>query len=409
MKKYLTLIMIVSLVSMVFTGCAAPETTAPETSVVTRGDLEIVVTVSGNLEMPHRADLSFGTTGTVAEVLVSEGDSVLKGQELARLDAKSLELNVEKAKARCEAAQIDYTVAENQLMQTIYPHYTNTYATDLPGVWIALDEAEHNLREAGRLLQQGETEEAQALLDSVGANLVKAQEKSQSRPWALPLSIKLLELKVEQAKTALDAAELDLASAELELTKTVITASLDGVVAAVSIIEGEQVSAATYASPAISLIDISKIEMDGTIDEIDISMVELGQEAQITLDAMPDKEVEGTLTYISPAGTVQAGVVSYQSTITLKKRDKKLRDGMSATAEIVVEHHDDVLLLPNRAIQGSLDNPTAEVVRGDQVEQRSIILGLSDGISTEVLSGLEEGDRVILPTLTQFPSSIFEM
>ena len=407
MKKWLTLIIAISLVSTVFTGCASSETTAQETAVVTRGDLEIGVTVSGNLEMPHKTDLSFGITGMVAEVLVSEGDSVVKGQDLAKLDASSLELNIEIAQARYETAQIEYKMTENKLMQTIYPHYTNTYATDLPGVWLVLDEAQDTLEEAQRLLEQGETEKAQALLDLVEASLLKAQQKSQARLWALPLSIKLLELQVDQAKIALDAAELELASVRLELTKAVITASFNGIAADIMISEGQQLSAMTYANPAICLIDTTEIKMDGIIDEIDISMVKLGQEADITLDALPDKKVKGKVTFISQAGTVQAGVVSYESTITLGKWDEELRDGMSATAEIVIERRDGVLLLPNRAIQGSLANPSAEVVTGEQVEQRQITLGLSDGINTEVLSGLEEGERVVVPPVTQFPSTLF--
>ena len=407
MKKWLTLIIAISLVSTVFTGCAPSETTAQETAVVTRGDLEIGVTVSGNLEMPHKTDLSFGITGMVAEVLVSEGDSVVKGQDLAKLDASSLELNIEIAQARYETTQIEYKMTENKLMQTIYPHYTNTYATDLPGVWLVLDEAQDTLEEAQRLLEQGETEEAQALLDLVEASLLKAQQKSQARLWALPLSIKLLELQVDQAKIALDAAELELASVRLELTKAVITASFNGIAADIMISEGQQLSAMTYANPAICLIDTTEIKMDGVIDEIDISMVKLGQEADITLDALPDKKVKGKVTFISQAGTVQAGVVSYESTITLGKWDEELRDGMSATAEIVIERRDGVLLLPNRAIQGSLANPSAEVVTGEQVEQRQITLGLSDGINTEVLSGLEEGERVVVPPVAQFPSTLF--
>jgi len=407
MKKWLALIITISLVSTIFTGCAQSETTEQETAVVTRGDLEIGVTVSGNLEMPHETDLSFGITGMVAEVLVSEGDSVVEGQDLARLDASSLELNVEMAQARYEATQIDYKMAENKLMQTIYPHYTNTYATDLAGVWLDLDEAQDALEEAQRLLEQGETEEAQALLDSVEVSLIKAQQKSQSRPWALPLSIKLLELQVDQAKIALDTAELELVSVRLELTKAVITASFNGIVADVMISEGQQLSAMTYANPAIRLIDTSEIKMDGVIDEIDISMVKLGQEANITLDALPDRKIKGKVTFISQAGTVQAGVVSYESTITLEKWVEELRDGMSATAEIVIERRDDALLLPNRAIQGSLANPSAEVVTGEQVEQRQITLGLSDGINSEVLSGLEEGDRVIVPPVAQLPSTLF--
>jgi len=75
---------------------------------------------------------------------------------------------------------------------------------------------------------------------------------------------------------------------------------------------------------------------------------------------------------------------------------------MSASAEIVIEQHDDVLLIPNRAIQGSLEKPWVEVLVDEQVEEREITMGLSDGVYTEVLEGLEEGEVIILPKTSQF-------
>jgi len=403
MNKWLSLIVSICLLGVAFTGCASSESNAQETAQVTRGDLVVSVSVSGNLEMPHKTDLSFGTTGMVAEVLVDEGDKVVKGQLLAKLEASSLELSVEMAQDRCEAAQVEYEMAENKLVQTIYPHYTSIYATDLPGAWLALEEAQDNLKEAQELLGQGKTEEAQALLELVESSITKAQEKSQSRTWAVPLSVKLAELQVDGAKAALDIAKLELAKARVELSKATITASFDGIVADIYINEGQQLSSMTYANPAICLIDPSEIKMNGVIDEIDISKVKLGQEADIILDALPDKEVRGRVTFISQAGTIQAGVVSYKTIITLENPDEELRDGMSATAEIIIDRHENVLLIPNRAIQGSWDNPWVEVVVDEQTEQRRVTLGLSDGVNTEVLSGVEEGEKVVLPSVSRFP------
>lgn len=404
MKKWLILIVAICLVGAVFTGCASSENDVQEAAEVTRGDLVISASVSGNLEMPRKTDLSFGATGMVAEILVNEGDSVVKGQTLARLDARSLELNVETAQVRCKTAQAEYEMAEYKLMQTIYPKYTKTYATDMPGVALALEEAQDSLAEAQNLLSEGKIEEAQVLLKQVEESLYKAQKKSQARVWVLPLSVKLVELQADQAKASLDAAKLELAKAELELAKAIITAPFDGIVTGIDMKEGERILAATAV---ISVVDPSKIKMDGVIDEIDVSKVKLGQETIITLDALPDKKVKGRVTFISQAGTVQAGVVSYKTTVTLQNPDEELRDGMSATAEIVIERHENVLLIPNRTIQGTWDNPWVEVVVGEQTEQRQITLGLSDGVNTEVLSGLEEGEEVILPAVSQIPFMSF--
>lgn len=372
MKKWLIVVTVICLFSVLFTGCAGSQSAVQETAKATLGNLVISVDVSGNLEMPRKVDLSFGTSGMIKEIMVEEGDRVVKGQILAKLDAPVLEANV--------------AMAELNLEQTIYPYYSYTHAADVPGTWLALDEAEGNLEEAQRLLEEGRIEEAQLLLEQVGQSLDKAKEKSESRILSLPLSVKMLELQLDQA--------------EAELAKAVITASFDGVVADIYIKEGQQLSA---TSPAIYLIDPSAIKLSGVIDEMDVSKVKLGQEATITLDALPDKEVKGRVTFISPASTAQAGVVFYKTTITLENPDEELKDGMSANAEIVIEEHDGVLLIPNRAVQGSLEKLWVEVVTEGQIEERQISIGLSDGTYTEILSGLEEGEEVVLPQVSQFP------
>lgn len=388
-RKWLVLITVTCLLSSVFTGCAGGGNDVQTIQEVIRGDLIISVDASGNLEMPHKANLSFGTTGVVKEIMVDEGEEVSEGQILAKLDAPALEASV-------RMSQAEYEMAELALMQTIFPHYSYRYSSDQPGVWLALEEAQDNLEEAQRLLSEGKNEEAQALLDIVKENLDKAEEKSQARVWALPLSVKLAELQLDQAKAGLDMAKADLA-------KATITALFDGIVADIMINDGQQLSTMTYADPAMILIDPTKIEMNGVIDEIDVSKVKEGQEANIILDALPDKELKGKVTFVSNSATVEAGVVFYKTTITLENPDRELRDGMSATAEIIIDRRDNVLLIPNRAIRGTWENPWVEVVTDSEIEQREVSLGMSDGVITEVLSGLEEGEKVVLPLVSQFP------
>jgi HlyD family secretion protein len=158
-----------------------------------------------------------------------------------------------------------------------------------------------------------------------------------------------------------------------------------------------------YSNPAICLTNSSRIKLSGLIDEIDISRVRVGQEAVITLDALPGKDLKGKVTFVSQVGTSQMGVVSYKTTITLENASGELKDGMSATADIIIEQHENVLLIPNRAIQGTLANPYVEVVTDGETTQRTITIGSSDGRYTEVLSGLEKGEKVVLPRVAQFP------
>jgi RND family efflux transporter MFP subunit len=356
-RRILIITICVVVVGMVLAGVLA-RGTSPQSTVttvnVTRGDIVKTVLVDGNLEMPDKAYLSFGITGTVQELLVAEGDNVTKDEVLARLDAPSLQSSV-------DVAELQVKIAENQV-KVARAQY---------------EIAEDNLDE-GVLGQSEDVLEQQ--VDIARAN------------W-------------ETAKMNLQTANLNLDSAKLNLGKAEIVAPFDGVVAAVTIIEGEEISTATLASPAITLVGTSGIEMQGNIDELNIAAVKLGQTANITLDALPDEQVTGNVTFISSMGTVLAGIVSYPTTITLENPSGDLKDGMSATAEVVVERRDNVLLIPNTVIQGTLQNPMVEVLVYGKQEQRQITLGLSDGENTEVLSGLEEGEEVVVPPLTSTQQS----
>jgi len=364
MKKRRILIVVICLVvigivlGVVFGGRSNREATPPDTVAVTRGDILRTVLVDGSLVMPDKAYLSFGATGTVEEVLVDEGNNVTKDQVLARLDAPSLESSVEMAELQVEIAEEQVKAARAQY-----------------------EIAEINLDDPPPTMSE---------------DVLELQVDAAKASW-------------ETAKLNLEIAELSLESAELNLEKAVIVAPFDGVVADISITEGKEISTATLATPAISLVDTSEIEMPGFIDEIDIAMVQPGQEANILLDALPDEEVKGEVAFISPVGTIRAGVVSYGTTITLENPVAELRDGMSATAEIIIERRDDVLFVPNRAIRGTLENPTVLVLVDEQEEEREITLGLTDGINTEVLSGLEEEEKVILPTSEERPDGFFMM
>jgi len=366
MKKKRTLIIITICVVVIgiVLGIVLTRGTGPEDTLttvnVTRGDIVKTVLADGSLGMPDKAYLSFGATGTVEEVLVDEGSNVTKDQVLARLDAPSLESSVEMAELQVEIAEAQVKAARAQY-----------------------EIAQINLDEDGPPPSPSE-------------DVLEQQVDAAKASW-------------ETAKLNLEIAELSLESAELNLEKAVIVAPFDGVVADISITEGKEISTAALATPAISLVDTGKIEMRGFIDEIDIAMVKEGQEANILLDALPDEEVKGSVVFISPVGTIIAGVVSYDTTITLKNPVVELRDGMTATAEVIIERRDDVLVIPNRAIRGTLQSPMVVVFVDEQEEEREITLGLTDGINTEILSGLEEGEKVVLPTSEERPGSFFMM
>ncbi len=342
-------------VGVVLTRRGSSEAT-PDTVAVTRGDIVRTVLVDGNLEMPNKAYLSFGVTGTVTEVLVAEGNNVTEGQVLARLDAPSLQSSV-------DVAELQVKIAEEQVKQARARYE------------IAKDN-----------LDQGVPGQSEDVLE---------------------LNVDIAKSAWEAAKLSLESLKLQLESAELNLEKAEIVAPFDGVIVDINITEGKELSTATLATPAISLVDTSEIQMRGSIDEIDIATVKVGQPASITLDALPDDEVNGEVAFISLVGTTLVGVVSYDTTITVENPTAALRDGMTATAEVIIERRDDVLFIPNRALRGTWQNPKVLVFVDGQQEEREVTLGLTNGTNTEILSGLEEGEKVVLPASGERPSFFF--
>ena len=198
----------------------------------------------------------------------------------------------------------------------------------------------------------------------------------------------------------LQQAELALKNAKEDLMKTEILAPFDGTVVDVGVKQNDQLSSFDYASvTAVHLVDTSTVKMEGVVDEIDIYQVKLGQEAVITVDALPDEEFSGKVTFISPFGTEETGVVEFAVTISLEPAEVDLRGGLTATADIVVVKHQNVLLIPNRAVKGLVGDYWVEVVideATEEVEKRQVVLGAESGQFSEVISGLEEGEKVVV-------------
>jgi HlyD family secretion protein len=397
MRRSAAVFLAFSMVVATLSGCSGRGDALP-TSRVTRSDLTVEVSVSGNLDAPENRTVSFSVPGTVEAVLFERGDTVNQGDVLARLDARDLQRNVDLARTQVEQARIQHNIADQQLRATIYPNYYGSYVIDVPGVWMALDSATGRVNQAQSLLDRGETTEANVVLGSLLEDIDRARESSVARDWELPIQIRVMEYQRELASTAVTAAELNFQAAQDMLEDATITAPDSGVVAAVNVKEGDVLTAANLAVPAFQVIDPSNLEMTGLIDEIDVADIMLGQAARITLDALPDIEVEGVVTFISDAALIQAGVVLYRTTISLISPDPRVKDGMSATADIIIDTRPDVLVLPNTAVFADESGQSVAYLVGSDgtPAARQITTGLRSGRLVEIVSGLQDGDVVSL-------------
>ena len=263
-----------------------------------------------------------------------------------------------------------------------------------------LKQVEEELQNMQKLMEQGDYDAAEL------AELLRLAQHEVEMSYTVLEDNEMLfrhglNLKMLRAYNLnLQKAEKALENAKEELMKTEILAPFDGTVVDIGVKENDQLSSFDYSSvTAVHLVDTSKVKMEGVVDEIDIYQVQLGQEAVIVVDALPDTEVKGAVTFISPFGTEETGVVEFAVTISLGPTEVELKGGLTATADIIVEKHQNVLLIPNRAVKGSPGDYWVEVVideKAEESEKRQVVLGAQSELFAEVISGLGEGEKVMV-------------
>ena len=190
-RAVVVLVTAMAILSLV-AGCAGGDGDTLPTAKVSRGTVRATVSVSGNLNAPDDQYVAFSMPGTVVDVRVEKGDTVRAGDVLATLDTEDFERNVALARTSLKQAQIQYDIADQQLRNTIYPHYYSSYVVDVPGTWMALDAATESVQEARDLMEAGKTAEANLLLDDVLSSIEDAQDSTEARQWELPFMIKVM-------------------------------------------------------------------------------------------------------------------------------------------------------------------------------------------------------------------------
>ncbi len=408
------------------------------TAVVERGTLQVVVNASGRIEPARQVALTFGTPGLVTEVLVDIGDEVRAGQVLARLDTTDLELSVRQAEAslrsaearlaqlkappRPETVKAAEAAYRNALAQ--YLRLKNTPSPeDIAVAEANLKKAEVMLNRAraayepvswrpdiGALPQSLNLENATLDYEIAKANYdrtvkgpspeelaaawasVESAKAQLERTMSGPTEEELVaaEAAVEQARAALEAARRN-------LEKAVLKAPFDGVVAEVNVTAGEM---APTGRPAVLLVDLSAFQITVNVDEMDVARLRTGLPAEVTLDALPEITLTGHVERIGPAATLVEGAVAYPVVILLDPTDAPLRVGMSANVTVQVEELRDQLLIPNWIVRVDQTTGQPYVYRrtaNGGLERVDVRLGIRYEGYSQVLSGLSEGDVLVLP------------
>jgi len=234
--------------------------------------------------------------------------------------------------------------------------------------------------------------------DLLMSNMILNESETIYRAGLNPQTLRTYNINIETAM-------INLEKAKQELLKTEIIAPFDGTIVAVDVKGNDQLSQFDYSSKtAVYLVDTKTIRMTGIIDEIDITRVQVGQEAMLTVDALPGQRLKGNVRFVSPFGTLQSGVVNFPVEIYLDKTENVdlLRGGLTATADIITGKRENVLQVPNRAIKGLAGDFWVDVVTNASTaatEKRPVKTGLQNKKSTEIISGLKEGENVLIEAI----------
>lgn len=205
---------------------------------------------------------------------------------------------------------------------------------------------------------------------------------------------------VQSNRLNLEKGSLSLRNAREDYLKTVILAPFDGMIVDIGVSEDDQLSQQDYSSrTAVHLVDTYTVKFEGTVDEVDIFQVKVGQKADIIVDALQDNTLTGTVTFISPAGSGETGVVSYTVTIELDPTDIQLRGTLTATADVILDRVENVIMVPTGTIENTPDGDFVTVITNETTmltEKRKIDIGIQSYQFSEVQSGLIEGEKLLV-------------
>lgn len=350
------------------------DNTAYKTEKVTRGEIKSDVTATGTVNAVTTVSVGTQVSGTVKRLLVDYNSPVKKGQLLAQIDPSTFQGQVDQARANLLSAQANMEKSA-----------------------VSVTDARRTYDRSRELFAQNFI--ARSELDTAETNLHSTEAQ-----------LKVNQAQVEQAKASLKIAETN-------LQYTNIVSPVNGTVISRSVDVGQTV-AASFQTPTLFSIaqDLTKMQINTSVDEADIGRVQTGQDVSFTVDAYPDTIFAGKVSEVRNAPTTVSNVVTYDVIIKVDNPQLKLKPGMTANVSITVETRHDVLRVPNAALRFKPSEAKGRKGTGAEQQDRKgsrvwvleqetprpvqVTTGLSDGNFTEISSGqLKAGQEIITDNL----------
>ncbi|HEU0141130.1 MAG TPA: efflux RND transporter periplasmic adaptor subunit [Bryobacteraceae bacterium] len=390
--RWILLVVLVVVLGGAFFGLRAafkPDNSIDSSKIATveMGDIARSVVATGKIEPRSKVEIKSKASGIVKKIYVDYGDRVREGQVLVELDKEELEARVREMTATLQAAQ----AAEEAAGAALERNKVEALGPDIPFLKSSWERAK-------QLDNQGLI--AKTLLEDAE----KAYQLALNRQMTASRNVAVTRAELAKAKAQVAQARAALERAQEDLRNSTIVSPMDALVLSRDVEVGDAVSSilvlGSQATLVMTLGDVTDVYVLGKVDQADIGKVYLGQRARIVVESFKEKKFEGAVTKISPLGVEKDNVTTFEVRVSIRNPDGTLKANMSANAEILLEEKKGVLLIPETSVvydrnrNTSVEVPDAASKNG----KRSIPvrLGISNGVKTELVSGLNNGDKLIL-------------
>jgi RND family efflux transporter MFP subunit len=375
-KKAIAIILSCSIGMSLLAGCTKEAEAVPVKTTeqkVVKGNLEVGLAADGRISRSI-TNLNFEVSGTVKKINVAVGQPVKAGDILAELDDTDLQLAVTQAQNTLSKAEANYTDAVNQ-------------------------------REINQMESKIKVDEAKTKWDEKpdDASLKAAYELEQKKYQNLVNN----NSTIQNAKLSVEEAKNKLQEAKNNLNKIYLKAPIDGEIMNLNYKVGEVVTgsqsgtnnnSASSGSAFMTIVDPSVIYVKATATETDISGIEIAQQMRVAIDSVSLENVAGEVVSVSDTPSIDSsGVVTYEVTGKLAEPNEMIKDGMTSFITFLKKEKTDVVLVPNKAIFVEDGKQYVNVKSSaEEPDKRAITGGLTNGIQTEVVEGLKEGETVVI-------------
>ena len=427
MKKFILLIIVIALVAggvwfyrqrTAKTDVAqenAGELKAPPPIPVMKGQIDLQVPTTGKVISNLDVEIKSKASGQIVRLPYDVSDKITSGNLLCELDPVDEKRNVSQREAAMSSARARLIQAREELKISELDRDTRTSSTeaDLGNSVIRNRDAQARLERAKelydrQLVSKEEYDAARTEASNASNSLLKAQ-LAITDIKSLDNTIEIRRQSIKLNEASLQQAAVDLENAQQRLRETKIFAPMNGVLTSRPVQPGQIIASGVSnvggGTTLMTLSDMSQLFVMANVDESDIGKVKLGQQCIITADAFAGKRFNGKIVRIATKGVNNSNVVTFEVKIEVTGEGVGvLKPEMTANVIIQAERRDAALLLPNEAIQFSRKGYYVEtaVANDDTTRATKMIkIGITDGLNTEILEGVKEGEEVLIPAVLQ--------